>query len=79
MDRRNFLKLSAGAGALALFQITGVSCAGSGGGLIIQESLPYKADALEPYISEKTIRFHYGKHHAGYVKKLNQMSILKSF
>ena len=73
MDRRNFLKLSAGAGALALFQITGVSCAGSGGGLIIQESLPYKADALEPYISEKTIRFHYGKHHAGYVKKLNQM------
>ncbi|MGD9687652.1 MAG: twin-arginine translocation signal domain-containing protein, partial [Desulfobacter sp.] len=25
MDRRNFLKLSAGAGALALFQITGVS------------------------------------------------------
>lgn len=73
MDRRNFLKLSVGAGALALFQITGVSCAGPGGGLVIQESLPYKADALEPYISEKTIRFHYGKHHAGYVKKLNQM------
>ncbi|WP_278186413.1 superoxide dismutase [Desulfobacter hydrogenophilus] len=73
MDRRKFLKLSAGAGALALFQMTGVSCKGLGGGMIIQASLPYKADALEPYLSEKTIRVHYGKHHAGYVKKLNGM------
>jgi len=73
MDRRKFLKLSVGASALALFQMTGVSCKGLGGGMVIQESLPYKADALEPYISEKTIRFHYGKHHAGYVKKLNGM------
>ena len=73
MDRRKFLKLSAGAGALALFQLTGVSCKGLGGGMTIQESLPYKADALEPYISEKTILVHYGKHHAGYVKKLNGM------
>ncbi|NDY73753.1 superoxide dismutase [Desulfobacter hydrogenophilus] len=53
--------------------MTGVSCKGLGGGMIIQASLPYKADALEPYLSEKTIRVHYGKHHAGYVKKLNGM------
>ena len=33
--------------------------------------LPYAMDALEPYISEKTLGFHYGKHHAGYVNKLN--------
>ncbi|MCF8229932.1 MAG: superoxide dismutase [Bacteroidales bacterium] len=33
--------------------------------------LPYKADALEPYISKKTIEFHYGKHHQTYVNKLN--------
>jgi len=71
MNRRKFLKLSVGAGALALFQMTGVSCKGPGRGMVIQASLPYKSDALEPYISEKTIRFHYGKHHAGYVKKLN--------
>lgn len=73
MDRRKFLKLSAGAGALALFQMAGVSCTDHGDGTIKLPSLPYKADALEPYISEKTIRFHYGRHHSGYVKKLNRM------
>ncbi|XGA08737.1 MAG: superoxide dismutase [Wolbachia endosymbiont of Xenopsylla cheopis] len=33
--------------------------------------LPYDEDALEPYISAKTMSFHYGKHHKGYVDKLN--------
>jgi len=33
--------------------------------------LPYAFDALEPYIDEQTMRIHYGKHHAGYVAKLN--------
>ncbi|MFT5573935.1 MAG: Fe-Mn family superoxide dismutase [Cryomorphaceae bacterium] len=33
--------------------------------------LPYARDALSPRISEQTIDFHYGKHHAGYVKKVN--------
>lgn len=73
MDRRKFLKFSAGAGSLALLQMVGVSCIESEDGTIKLPALPYKADALEPYISEETIRFHYGKHHAGYVKKLNRM------
>jgi superoxide dismutase, Fe-Mn family len=34
--------------------------------------LPYKEDALDPHISAKTIGFHYGKHHKGYVDKLNK-------
>ena len=34
--------------------------------------LPYAPSALEPHISEHTLSFHYGKHHAGYVKKLNK-------
>ena len=34
-------------------------------------ALPYEKNALAPHISEKTLEFHYGKHHAGYVKKLN--------
>ena len=34
-------------------------------------SLPYAEDALAPTISAETISYHYGKHHAGYVKKLN--------
>ena len=33
--------------------------------------LPYADDALAPTISAETISFHYGKHHAGYVKTLN--------
>lgn len=33
--------------------------------------LPYAQDALEPHISANTISFHYGKHHATYVDKLN--------
>ena len=34
-------------------------------------ALPYASDALEPHISAHTLSFHHGKHHAGYVKKLN--------
>ena len=34
--------------------------------------LPYAEDALEPHISAKTMSFHYGKHHKGYVEKLNK-------
>ena len=33
--------------------------------------LPYSANALAPYISEETLRYHHGKHHATYVNKLN--------
>jgi superoxide dismutase, Fe-Mn family len=36
-------------------------------------ALPYSANALEPVISEKTIGFHYGKHHQAYVNKLNEL------
>ena len=34
-------------------------------------ALPYAQDALAPHISAETMQYHYGKHHAGYVKKLN--------
>ena len=33
--------------------------------------LPYDLDALSPHVSAKTLEFHHGKHHAGYVGKLN--------
>jgi superoxide dismutase, Fe-Mn family len=36
-------------------------------------ALPYANNALEPHISEKTIDFHYGKHHQAYVNKLNDL------
>jgi len=47
--------------------------------LLMQESLPYPEDSLEPYISAKTLRFHYGKHHAGYVAKTNRLIQDSSF
>ena len=35
--------------------------------------LPYAQSALEPAITARTMEFHYGKHHAGYVDKLNKL------
>ena len=35
--------------------------------------LPYGKNALSPFISEKTIDFHYGKHHQTYVTNLNNL------
>jgi Fe-Mn family superoxide dismutase len=35
--------------------------------------LPYAENALEPVISAKTVRLHYGKHNKGYVDTLNQL------
>ncbi|MFC2089210.1 superoxide dismutase [Bacteroidota bacterium] len=35
--------------------------------------LPYARDALDPVISEKTIEFHFGKHHQAYVDNLNKL------
>lgn len=73
MDRRSFLKTAAlGAAAVGL----GVGLARPGlaraADTFPLPPLPWAEDALEPYISARTISFHYGKHHAGYVKKLNK-------
>lgn len=35
--------------------------------------LPYARNALEPYISQQTIDFHYGKHHNAYVENTNKL------
>ena len=35
--------------------------------------LPYDRAALEPVSSARTVDYHYGKHHAGYVQKLNSL------
>tara|TARA_Y100000034_G_C6882277_1_gene404468 strand:+ start:1208 stop:1813 length:606 start_codon:yes stop_codon:yes gene_type:complete len=35
-------------------------------------NLPYEFDALEPHIDKETMEIHHDKHHAAYVKKLNE-------
>jgi peptide methionine sulfoxide reductase msrA/msrB len=35
--------------------------------------LPYDMGSLAPYISEETLQYHYGKHHQGYVNKLDDL------
>ncbi len=35
--------------------------------------LPYELNALAPIISEETLNYHYGKHHAAYVNNLNKL------
>jgi len=40
---------------------------------VIQSNLPYATNALEPHFSNETMRYHYEKHHRGYVDKLNAL------
>ncbi|MBQ4874603.1 MAG: superoxide dismutase [Rickettsiaceae bacterium H1] len=35
--------------------------------------LPYEKNALEPFISAKTLDFHHSKHHSAYVNNLNKL------
>ena len=41
--------------------------------------LPYGLNALEPFISQRTIEFHYGKHHQAYVNNLNKLIVGTEF
>lgn len=64
----------------ALLGTAGVLLAASGAGLRPARAaghplppLPYPKDALEPVISARTLEFHHGKHHQGYVNNLNNL------
>ncbi|MDR3641219.1 MAG: superoxide dismutase [Humidesulfovibrio sp.] len=73
LNRREFLTLAgvAGVGLLAptLFPLSEALAASS----LDQAPLPYALNALEPVISERTLAFHYGKHHAAYVANVKKM------
>jgi Fe-Mn family superoxide dismutase len=74
MRRREFLNWTIKAGALAMFPTVWAGCQrGSGSAPIQLPALPYAQDALAPHISARTIGFHYGKHHQGYVNKVNTL------
>ena len=40
-----------------------------------QAPLPYAMNALEPYMSQETLEYHYGKHHTTYVDNLNRLIV----
>lgn len=84
MDKRTFLKVGslAGAGIVAtplVSSLLGCGSAPSSGeaphattseGFTLPE-LGFALEALEPAVDRMTMRIHHGKHHAGYVRKLN--------
>ena len=86
MDKRTFLKISslAGAGLVTVPLVsTLIGCSNGtrrnenpsgenpAGGAFSLPELGFAHEALEPAIDGVTMRIHHGKHHAGYVRKLN--------
>ncbi|KQS31416.1 superoxide dismutase [Dyadobacter sp. Leaf189] len=76
MNRTDFLRTLAG-GALTAGALANHTFAGDSGMILAetapfkQNPLPYDFAALEPSIDKMTMEIHYGKHHAAYVKNLN--------
>ena len=73
MNRREFLGIALAGGALLAAGPLAWSTEARAATAITLPPLPFAENALEPYISAKTLSFHYGKHHDGYVKKTNMM------
>jgi Fe-Mn family superoxide dismutase len=72
-SRRSFLIGVAAAGAAAAASGITPWVRRAAAAPIELPALPYPDDALAPIISSNTIGFHYGKHHKGYVDKLNEL------
>ncbi len=77
IDRREFM-VSAAAGVavlgLGMAGLSGCDSRTGGASAVALPDLPYKQSALEPYISKKTMEFHYGKHHKAYVDKTLELT-----
>jgi Fe-Mn family superoxide dismutase len=70
MTRRKFLAATSSAALLfALGGLRGTAWAAP----FELPPLPWAENALEPVISAKTMGFHYGKHHQGYLNNLNKL------
>lgn len=76
MNRLEFLRTLAGS-TLAVGVLSDYAFAETQSGILLetapfkQAPLPYDFGALEPSIDKMTMEIHYGKHHAAYVKNLN--------
>jgi Fe-Mn family superoxide dismutase len=65
--------IAAGAGAAAALAVGRGTSTGTAAPAHVLPPLPWGESALEPVISARTIGFHYGKHHKGYVDNLNKL------
>jgi Fe-Mn family superoxide dismutase len=84
MDKRTFLKTGALLGLGATFAdniisspvnqipvLSNIDKVTDQTGKYVLPELPFKSDALEPFIDKQTVEIHHDKHHAGYVNGLN--------
>jgi len=71
LTRRSFLIGSAS--AAALMAAGGIYETARAASPYSLPPLPYADSALEPVISAQTVGFHYGKHHKGYMDRLNRL------
>lgn len=71
VTRRRFLAASGAAVLAAAFN--GFPSLARAGSPHVLPALPYAESALEPAISARTLSFHYGKHHKGYLDNLNKL------
>lgn len=74
LDRRGFLAGTAAVAALALGSRRFLPAAHAEADAFTLPALPYERTALQPVIGGGTIDVHYGKHHATYVKNLNDLT-----
>ena len=72
--RRGFLKFSIATAGVALGAAAGPASAAVklGASPLTQPALPFAPGALDPVISERTVSFHYGKHHKAYFDNVNK-------
>ncbi len=72
LDRRDFLR--AAVGTVAALATGGLSTTARAASSHALPPLPYAENALEPVITAKTVGFHYGKHHKGYLDNLAKLA-----